>query len=68
VYNTSDKILYKYGAALVAPLSKHLELSIRYDAFAKTNSYYTLSSEIKTETKTLNYITHLMLGGVKWRF
>lgn len=68
VYNTSDKILYKYGAALVAPLTKHLELSIRYDAFAKTNSYYTLSSELKTETKTLNYITHLMLGGVKWKF
>jgi tetratricopeptide (TPR) repeat protein len=33
VYNTGDKILYKYGVALTSPLSKHFEFSIRYDCW-----------------------------------
>jgi tetratricopeptide (TPR) repeat protein len=68
VYNTSDKILYKYGITLTAPLTKHLELSVRYDGFTKENNYYTLNSDSKVETKALNYATHLVIGGVKWKF
>ncbi|MBC7412928.1 MAG: hypothetical protein H7331_10815 [Bacteroidia bacterium] len=68
VYNTSDKILYKYGVSLTASLTKHLELSVRYDAFAKENNYYIFNPNFKAETKTISYTTQLIVGGFKWRF
>lgn len=66
VFNTGDKIMYKYGAALISPISSHIELSLRYDCFARENTYYTMSNTLQITPLTLNYTTQSLIGGIKW--
>lgn len=66
VFNTGDKIVYKYGVALLSPLTKNLQLSIRYDAFSRENSYYRMNNLYKIEPVSIDYITQTIVGGLKW--
>jgi len=79
VYNTGDKILYKYGFSIVSPLLKHVEFSLRYDSFYKENTYDRTDQKMKyvyglpnyfleTESITINYKTQTIIGGIKWKF
>jgi hypothetical protein len=68
VFNTGDKILYKYGVALIAPLHKNIELSIRYDRFNRESNYYRMNNLLNIETVAVNYTTQTIVGGIKWTF
>lgn len=67
VYNSSDKINYRVSASFIIPLTKQIELSLRYQYLGKEtdmNYYQTIS---KQQTKTLNYQNNNILGGIKWK-
>ncbi|MES2591393.1 MAG: hypothetical protein V4608_05880 [Bacteroidota bacterium] len=66
VFNTGDKIKYKYGVSLTSPLSKHLELSIRYDCFNRINTYYLINNVQTLESRYVSYKTQAIIGGIKW--
>jgi tetratricopeptide (TPR) repeat protein len=66
VFNTGDKILYKYEIALLSPLSKHLTLSLRYNFFGRENTYYRKNNLDKVESVYVNYKTQAIVGGLKW--
>jgi hypothetical protein len=66
IFNTGDKIVYKYGGAIVSPISRHLELSLRYDCFNRENTYYQVNSDYKTESASVIYKTQTIVGGLKW--
>lgn len=66
VFNTGDKILYKYEIALLLPLSKHITLSFRYDFFGRENTYYRKNNLDKVESVAINYKTQAIVGGLKW--
>jgi len=67
VYNTGDKILYKYGVSLTSPLSKHFEFSLRYDCFQRENTYYSVNDKLVTESIAVDYKTQAIIGGIKWK-
>lgn len=67
VFNTGDKILYKWGISITSPLLKHVEISLRYDYFKRENSYYFTNSFNKTESININYRTQTLIGGIKWK-
>ncbi len=67
VYNTGDKILYKCGFSVTSPLFKHFEFSLRYDFYNRENTYYTVNDKLATESLTVNYKTHSIIGGIKWK-
>ena len=67
VFNTGDKILYKFGCSFTSPLLKHFEFSVRYDYFNRENSYYRTNNFNKTEVLTINYKTQAIIGGLKWK-
>lgn len=66
IFNTGDKIKYKYGISLNSPLSKHIELSIRYDCFNRENTYYRINNFQTFESKYVSYKTQAIIGGLKW--
>ncbi len=66
VFNTGDKILYKYGFSLSSPLLKHFEFSIRYDCLNRQNTYYRTNDLYKIESVNINYKTQSIIGGIKW--
>ncbi|MGB3947941.1 MAG: hypothetical protein WBM13_08150 [Bacteroidia bacterium] len=68
VFNTGDKILYKYGVALIAPFHKNIELSIRYDRFNRESTYYRMNNLLNIEPVTVNYNTQTIVGGIKCTF
>lgn len=68
VFNTGDKILYKYGVALVSPLHKNIELSIRYDRFNRESTYYRMNNLLNIEPVAVNYTTQTIVGGIKCTF
>ena len=76
VYNYSDNSKLRAGLAFIFPITKHLELSLRYQFFMKELNYLYyedadsmgLYSGNGTETyKTLNYNNHNIIGGLKWK-
>jgi hypothetical protein len=66
VFNTGDKILYKCGVALLSTISKHIELSLRYDCFNRENTYYSMNSSFQIESVHVDYKTQSIIGGLKW--
>ena len=67
VFNTSDKILYQCDFSVTAFLSRHIELSLRYDYFNKENVYYQTDNLNKIQSVTVNYQTQAIIGGIKWK-
>ncbi len=67
VFNTGDKILYKFELAITTPLLKHVDFSIRYDCFNRENTYYRTNDFYKIESVTTNYKTQTIIGGIKWK-
>jgi hypothetical protein len=61
-----DKILYKCGVALLSTISKHIELSLRYDCFNRENTYYSMNSSFQIESVHVDYKTQSIIGGLKW--
>lgn len=68
VFNTGDKILYKYGVAIISPLFNHLEFSLRYDCFNRENNYYRMNNTYILEPVSIIYKTQTIVGGLKWTF
>jgi len=63
---SGDKILYKYGVCLTSPLSRHCELSLRYNCFERENTYYSVNDKLITESINIDYKTQAIIGGIKW--
>ena len=66
VFNTGDKILYKYGFAIISPAFNHLELSLRYDCFNRENTYSRMNNTYTIEPVSIIYKTQTIVGGLKW--
>ncbi len=67
VFNTGDKILFKYGFSITSALLKHFEFSLRYVSFNRENIYYTVNDKLVTESIKNNYKTQTIIGGIKWK-
>lgn len=67
VYNSADAIQMKWGLAIISPLSKNIELSLRYQYANLEASYYYQQSS-GTTTITTKYINQTLIGGIKWNF
>lgn len=67
VFNTGDKIVYKYGLAITSPLLKHVEFSLRYECFSRENTYYRTNDLYKIESVNISYKTQTIIGGIKWK-
>lgn len=68
VFNTADKILYKYSFYITSSLLKHIELSIRYDYFSRENTYINFNDLYQPQLINVNYQTQSIIGGIKWKF
>jgi len=68
IYNTFDKINYKLEANLFFQLIKQLRLSLGYQYFDFTGTYYRQNSFLPKDIQTIktNYQNHLITGGIKW--
>ncbi len=73
VYYIPDKINYKWGANLILPVFKNIELSLRYNFLSKESyyiTYYLAEENNKTDFKTVYtpYKNQSIIGGIKWKF
>jgi len=68
VYNNTDVIKYKAGFNLISPVSKRVELSIRYLLSSQNYDETLINTSSTITTKTNNFIIHKLIGGIKWTF
>ncbi len=68
VYNTTDKINYKFEANLFSQLNKKIRLSLGYQYWDFTGSYLIQNSYSPDDFQIINtnYQNHLITGGIKW--
>ncbi|MCD4745743.1 MAG: hypothetical protein K8R58_05545 [Bacteroidales bacterium] len=67
VYNTGDKINYKFGTKLIYSLSKKIELSLLYHFLSKESTYITYTDYNNYKTTETKYQNQNIIGGIKWK-
>ena len=65
-FNTNDEIKSRYGATLILPIGKHIELSLYYLNYTKSGSYITYINNNSFNNKTYTYHNRSIIGGLKW--
>lgn len=68
MYNTGDDIDLRIGVNAVMPISKHLVVSLRYQYFNYTDSYYTFENNVINVDKKLVFNKQIIIGGLTWLF
>ncbi|MCX6163895.1 MAG: hypothetical protein NTU73_03375 [Ignavibacteriae bacterium] len=68
VFNNVDKISNRISLNLISPISKHIELSLRYQYYNKEIATYYYSNPAIINTNFTNNINHKIIGGLKWTF
>lgn len=68
VFNNIDRISNRLSLNLIAPISKHIELSLRYQYYnQETVTHYSTTPAV-INTNFTNNINHKIIGGFKWTF
>lgn len=67
-FNNVDRISNRVSVNFISPVSRHIELSLRYQYYNQETGtqYYTTPS--KHNTIFTNNINHKIIGGLKWTF
>lgn len=68
VLNNTEKISNRVSLNLILPLSRHFEISLRYQYFKQENI---ANNYLKIKNKSINItnnINHKLIGGLKWTF
>ncbi|MDD5571291.1 MAG: tetratricopeptide repeat protein, partial [Bacteroidales bacterium] len=68
IYNVPDLIKYKYGASVLMPLTKNIELLIFYQYFMMQANYITFINPRNSIINNLSYQNQSIIGGIKWKF
>lgn len=68
VFNNNDRILNRFSVNLISPVSKHIQLSIRYQYYNQelATLFYTFPKEYSTIIT--NNSNHKIVGGLRWTF
>jgi len=68
VFNNIDIISNRFGLNLIFPLSKFIEISLRYQYFNQQYPVINYTNNTEFTFKYLNYKINKILGGIKWTF
>jgi hypothetical protein len=68
VFNVVDKIKQKMGLALICPINPKYELFLRYNRYQRESTYITFTGTDSYYSKSVSYLNHSIIGGVKWYF
>ena len=68
IYNSPEKINYKFEATLIYRLNKHLEFSLMYRLLQRESEYLYYVTIDDYERSSVKYLYHTFIGGIKWMF
>jgi hypothetical protein len=68
VFNNTDKISNRISLNFIAPVSKQIELSLRYQYYNQEVENYYSTSPAVFNTNFTNNTNHKIIGGLKWTF